>query len=71
MERRNHLQKRLTVTLAHVNISLLIAKTQVYCSIKAHWANTAVRQHKQLLLLDFSLFRRYSSLLMTLCLKLT
>lgn len=53
MERGNHLQKRLTVTLAHINISQIFARTKVYCSIRAHWANSAVRQHKQLLQFSF------------------
>lgn len=53
MERGNHLQKRLTVTLAHINISQIVARTKVDCSIKAHWASSAVRQHKQLLQLSF------------------
>lgn len=47
MEKRNHLQKRLTVTLAHINVSQLVARTEVDCSINTHWANSAVGQHKQ------------------------
>lgn len=53
MERGNHLQKRLTVTLAHINISQIVARTKVYFSINAHWASSAVRQHKQLLQFSF------------------